>query len=157
MPRNRDVCSQQTVVLIRPTKVYLPVPFCLNACPTVLEILYWPLIFQGLFTIVSVSLLDHTPFLWWNTYRHSQFPLKCPVSTPPVQNVYIPPQYQCWTQKALVELWAAPLGCAGREAGVGTMQVETTFLWMSDPFFWSQCQCTVYWHLFRSAFEGSVS
>jgi len=25
-------------------------------------------------------------------------------------------------------------GCAGRKAGVDTMRVETTFLWMSDPF-----------------------
>jgi len=24
-------------------------------------------------------------------------------------------------------------GCAGRKAGVDTMRVETTFLWMSDP------------------------
>ena len=74
------------------------------------------------------------PLAWWKMFLHSQFPLERPVSTPPMQNAYHSPSIPCWTQLALVER-GPPSWCAGREAGVGAMQVEwpsfgcLTLLW----------------------------
>jgi hypothetical protein len=65
-------------------------------------------------------------------HLHSQFPLKRPVSTPPMRNVYILPPYRVepkrhWSSgAALVVRWA--------ESGGRRDASETTFLWMSDPF-----------------------
>jgi len=47
-----------------------------------------------------------------------------------MRNIYIPP-HTVLNPKGIRRAWAA-IWCAGWEAGVGTMRVETTFLWMSD-------------------------
>ena len=49
-------------------------------------------------------------------------------------NTYTPPLMLCGTQYRTVEC-GPPLGCAEWEAGVGTVRVRMTFLWMSDPLY----------------------
>ena len=51
-----------------------------------------------------------------------------------MRNVYNPPLMPCGTQNRAVER-GPPFGCAEREAGVGSMRVRMTFLWMSDSTF----------------------
>ena len=126
MLRNRGNLFTTDICVLWDTQVYLPVPFSL--------ICLFKDYFSDTFTDYTFSSESKTVLQcklhvllnfsaaclhYMMKYSiHSQFPLECPISTPLMQNVHIPPLLPCWTHKACVECGPSWKGCAGRKQGL---------------------------------------